>query len=163
MRVRILIAGCALALTVLASISRPAAAGDQVPFKGRLEGTVSQTPVSPTVDSVLVEASGNATQLGRFTVVVPHLVDRPTRTAAGTYEFTAANGDQLYAAFTGQATPTATPGVLHIVEIATITGGTGRFEGATGSFTAERLYNVITSATTGSFSGSVSSPGVVHH
>ena len=86
-------------------------------------------------------------------------MNRATRTAIGTYEFTAANGDMLFAEFTGHATPTATPGVLYIEETATITGGTGRFAGATGSFTTERWYDTIAGTTFGSFEGTISSPG----
>jgi hypothetical protein len=108
---------------------------------------------------VVVEGTGHGTRLGRFTFSAPHVVNSATRTATGTYEFTAANGDTLTAAFTGQATPTATPGVLLIVENATITGGTGRFAGATGSFTVERLYDTAAGTTTGSFRGSISSLG----
>ena len=108
---------------------------------------------------MIVEATGNATQLGQFTLAIPHLVNRATRTAIGSYQFTAANGDTLSADFTGQATPTATPGVIYIVETATITGGTGRFAGATGSFTSERLYDTIAGTTIGSFEGTISTPG----
>ena len=129
----------------------------EVPFKGRLEGTATITPGSPFL-SVSIEGTGNATHLGRFTVEIPHLVNPMNRTSIGTYEFTAANGDTLTAGFTGQATLTA-PGVLSVVETATITGGTGRFAGASGSFTVERLFNQVTGLTTGSFEGSISSPG----
>ena len=80
------------------------------------------------------------------------------RTSTGTYEFTAANGDTLTAGFTGQASLTATPGVLSVVETATITGGTSRFAGATGSFTVERLVEQVAGLTTGSFEGTISSP-----
>jgi phage-related minor tail protein len=96
--------------------------------------------------------------LGRFTVEIPHVVNTTNRTSTGTYEFTAANGDRLTAGFTGQATLTA-PGVLSIVETATITGGTGRFADATGSFIVERLFNQVTGLTSGSFEGTISSPG----
>ena len=129
----------------------------EVPFKGRLEGTATITPGSPFL-SVSIEGTGNATHLGRFTVEIPHVVNTTNRTSTGTYEFTAANGDTLTAGFTGQATLTA-PGVLSVVETATITGGTGRFAGATGSFTVERLFNQVTGLTTGSFEGTISSPG----
>ena len=129
----------------------------EVPFKGRLEGTATITPGSPFL-SVSIEGTGNATHLGRFTVEIPHVVNPTTRTSTGTYEFTAANGDTLTAGFTGQATLTA-PGVLSVVETATITGGTGRFADATGSFTVARLFNQVTGLTTGSFEGSISSPG----
>ena len=66
------------------------------------------------------------------------------------------NGDTLSATFTGQATPTSTPGLLTIVETATITGGTGRFSDATGTFTAQRVFNQLTGVTTGSFEGRIS-------
>ena len=62
----------------------------------------------------------------------------------------------MYAEFTGQATPTAIPGVLYIEETATITGGTGRFAGATGSFISERLYDTVAGTTIGSFEGTIS-------
>jgi hypothetical protein len=130
----------------------------EVPFKGSLEGTATITPGTPPFLSVSIEATGNATHLGRFTVEIPHVVNTTNRTSTGTYEFTAANGDTLTAGFTGQATLTS-PGVLSIVETATITGGTGRFADATGSFTVERLFNQVTGLTTGSFEGTISSPG----
>jgi len=148
----------ALAALAILMLAGPLAAGEQVPFKGSLEGDVTHTP-APPFDSVLVEAEGQATQLGQFTVSIPHLVNTATRTAAGTYVFTAANGDTLTADFIGHAAPSGTPGILAIVEVATITGGTGRFEGATGSFTTERLFDTINLTTVGSFSGTISSPG----
>ena len=129
----------------------------EAPFKGRLEGTATITPGSPFL-SVSIEGTGNATHLGRFTVDIPHVVNTTNRTSTGTYEFTAANGDTLTAGFTGQATLTA-PGVLSVVETATITGGTGRFADATGSFSVERMFNQVTGVTTGSFEGTISSPG----
>jgi hypothetical protein len=105
-----------------------------------------------------VEAKGHASHLGRFTLDIPHVVNRATRAATGSYEFTAANGDKVYAEFTGLATPTATPGVLYIEETASITGGTGRFAGATGSFTVERLFDTVAGTTSGSFEGTISAP-----
>jgi hypothetical protein len=94
-------------------------------------------------------------------VTVPHFVNTPTRTAAGYYEFTAANGDTVYAEFTGQAQPTATPGDIHIVETATIdpTRCTGRNAGATGTFVVERLFDRIAGTTIGSFEGTINLPG----
>ena len=150
-----------LALTTLLvpGVAGPVAAQVQVPFRGSLGGVVTHTPVDAQTDPVLVTATGNATHLGKFALSVPHLVNTTTKTAAGEYQFTAANGDTLTAQFTGQASPTMTPGVLYIVETATITGGTGRFAGATGSFVAERLYDRIAGTTIGSFTGSISAPG----
>ena len=155
-------ASLALAALAVTAIAGPLAAAEQVPFKGSLDGVVTVTPVPggpPTTVDVLVEGTGNATQLGQFTLTIPHRVDRATRTASGSYHFTAANGDTLSADFTGQSMPTATLGVISIAETATITGGTGRFDGATGSFTSERSYDTLLGTTTGSFKGTISSPG----
>ena len=151
----------AIALSVIAVFggADPVAAGEQVAFKGSLEGDVTVTPLAPPLLRVELGATGNATHVGKFTLDIPHVVNPATRTAIGSYEFTAANGDKVYADFTGIATPTATPGVLYIEETATITGGTGRFAGATGSFTCERLYDTVAGTTVGSFEGTISSPG----
>src|ERR1043166_6087459 len=66
--------GLALAAFALLGLARPAAAGEQVPFKGHLEGGVTMTPLAPPIVSVLINGAGNATHLGALTVVVPHLV-----------------------------------------------------------------------------------------
>jgi hypothetical protein len=134
-------------------------ANDQkVPLKGRLEGTATVTPGTPPFLSVSIEGTGNATYIGRFTIEVPHIVNASNRTSIGTYEFTTPNGDTMTAGFSGQATLTA-PGMLSIIENATITGGTGRFAGSAGTFRAERVFNQVTGVTTGSFEGTISAPG----
>ena len=145
-------------LALSLGVTGPVTAGDDVTFTGRLDGTATVTPLTPPFASVLIVGTGNATQLGRFTMEVPHLVNQATRIAEGSYQFTAANGDTLTADFSGQATLVA-PGVLSIVETAIITGGTGRFAGASGSFSAARTFFPATGATTGSFAGTISTPG----
>ena len=89
-----------------------------------------------------------------------NLVDRA---GTGSELFTAANGDTVNATGEGQATPTATPGVLSIVEHMTITGGTGRFAGATGTFTRQRVVDGATGSSMGSLAGTISSPGAGKH
>jgi hypothetical protein len=154
-------ASLALAVTVALGLAGPTLAGEPVPFRGTLDGDVTHVPVDDQTDFVLVEATGTATELGRFALAVPHFVNTTTRSAIGFYEFTAANGDTLTAQFTGRARPTATPGVLSIVETAIIdpTRGTGRFAGATGNFTVERLFDRVAGTTIGSFHGTISAPG----
>ena len=136
------------------------AQGHEVPFKGRWEGAVTaRMPRPPGFLSISFEGTGNATHLGRFTVEIRIVLNTTNRTLTGTYEFTAANGDTLTAAFTGQS-PLMPPGVPQTsVETATITGGTGRFASASGSFTAERAVDLATLLATGSFNGTISSPG----
>jgi hypothetical protein len=136
-------------------------AGVLVPFRGTLDAGVTHADGGPNTDLVTLTGTGQATQLGQFSFSAPHSVNTMTRTATGSFEFTAANGDTLSATFTGIAMPTATPGVISIVETATITGGTGRFSGAIGSFTVSRLYDRNIEMTSGSFSGTISSPGAL--
>ncbi len=145
-----------LAIVAVLGLAGPVAAGEQVPFKGSFEGDVTRGEVDfPFVD-VLVEGTGKATQLGKFTFAFPHTVHIPTRIGIGTYHIVAANGDTLTADVSGQATPVDGTAILYIVETATITGGTGRFAGATGSFTVQRLYDPISGTTVGSFEGTIS-------
>jgi len=153
------VAHLALAALAVMALVHSAAAGNEVPFKGGLDGVVTRTPIDFRHDYVVINAAGNATHLGQFVLDIPHIVDHFDQTAHGTYQFTAANGDTVFADFFGLAATTATPGVLYIVETVTITGGTGRFSGATGSFICERLFDRIAGTTSGSFEGTISSPG----
>ena len=122
---------------------------------------VSRTPVDPPVVFDVFQIEGNATHLGKFTLVLKALVDFGTLppTAAGTLTFTAANGDELVADFTGSS-QLVVPGLVLITEHATIDPdrSTGRFAGATGEFTIERLADAATGVngiTIGSFSGTI--------
>jgi hypothetical protein len=145
----------AMFLTVV--LAGPAAAKNQVPFHGSLQGVESGEVQGTTL---VVEGSGTgiATHLGRFTVTWDVTVNLLNGSGSGSFHFIAANGDSLFTEGVGQAEPTDTPGVILIVEINTIAGGTGRFEGATGSFTLKRLLDP-TGFTAGSFKGSIVMPG----
>jgi hypothetical protein len=151
-------------LTVMAvlALAGPAAAEDQVPFRGTLAGMrVSFTLIDPEHATGETDFTGEATHLGQCQLVLTAIVtlNDPVRTAVGNFQFVAANGDTLTGTFTGISTPTATPGVNQIVETSIITGGTGRFAGATGGFTTTRLIDFATLLTVGSFEGTISSPG----
>ena len=99
----------ALAALVFLVCAGPAAAGERVPFRGNLDGVITNTPLEFPLLFVDIAGTGNASLLGQFTVSIPHLVDRSNSTAVGTFLFTAANGDTVTAEFTGQGTPTSTP------------------------------------------------------
>ncbi len=135
-----------------------AAAKEQVPFKGPLAGLETDVVEFPTLFGNL-KATGHATHLGRFTMTLQAQVDLLTGMGVGSIRFIAANGDSIFALFTGQETPTADPNVVSLVEVADITGGTGRFTGATGSFSLERVINLATGVSSGSFTGTISRVG----
>jgi hypothetical protein len=141
------------------------AAADALPFRGTLEGRhISRTPVNPPIVFDRFEAEGQATQLGRFELVIEATVNFGARpvTGAGTYTFTAANGDRLVADHTG-ASALVKPGTVLITEHAVIdpNRSTGRFAGAEGTFTVERLADAATGVgglTVGSVEGTISVP-----
>src|SRR5258708_2445079 len=138
----------------LASIAfaAPAAGNQAVPFKGTWQAQeVIIDPGPPTVLHGI--GSGDATQLGRYTISYDPVVSLPTATTSGT--FVAANGDTLTFVGTGQAVAAGGPGEFDIVEQFTITGGTGRFAGASGNVTLKRHLSAITLASSGTFDGTL--------
>jgi hypothetical protein len=154
-----------LSVLVLCAMIAPATAGEQVPFKGALEGAlVSRVPnPAPPVFDDRIEMTGAGTQLGEFELVIEATVDfgNPPPIAVGTATFTAANGDTLVADLIGSSVPVVPGVVVLITEYVVIDpdSGTGRFAGATGSFTIERLVDLTTGETIGSFNGTISTPG----
>lgn len=149
-----------VALAALAAV-RPAPAGDQVPFKGSWSGqTVSAMPLpdDPFVVAVVSTGTGQATHLGRFTMTSPHLSYLLTGFAEGEQLFTAANGDRLTASFSGYFTPTP-DGFLAADLEATVTGGTGRFAGAAGSYTFSIVFDPATFRSAATIDGTISRPG----
>jgi hypothetical protein len=143
----------AAAAVSLASIAVSAVAAE-TPFKGTVNAVETSQVVFP-IASVTRDGGGTATYLGKYTEHITMQINIPTRHGIGAATFTAANGDTLTATVDGQATLTSTPGVLSIVEVYTITGGTGRFADATGSFTLESTVNQTTGVITGTFSGAI--------
>jgi hypothetical protein len=149
-----------VALTALV-LSTPAMAGGQVPFKGTFTG--SPTLISLTINFPIIHQTqsqqGLATELGRFTWTGSIVADispffmpgTGNVHATGTATWTAANGDQI---FTSEEGDLIAPAFTDEFETHTVLGGTGRFEGETGSFTVLR-----NPSTTGTIDGTISSPG----
>ena len=128
-----------LALIVAGSVSvAPAAADDAVvPFHAVY--ATQPTPVGPPANGIItfaIPGQGQATHLGMSTWYTLSGVDMNEATwiQTGDMKFTAANGDQLSGAYAGEAAPTGATSVRFEGKF-TITGGTGRFEGVTGTGT----------------------------
>ena len=113
------------------SIPGPAAASDRVPFNGTVLGSGS-VPTLPHVEN-----TGIATQLGSFTgsaEFYPDLSNLAYIPYTGSFDWFAADGDEIYGTFVGYLTDDNGDFVYDNHETATITGGTGRFAGAAGTF-----------------------------
>ena len=143
------------ALAAVSSAPAAARRATALPFRGMLEARETGQ-FQPATGTVLVRllGTGTATHLGRYTLAADFTLTPATSTAAGQLTLTAANGDILTATFAGRSVTTA--GMVAIVETATITGGTGRFAGATGSFVLERSLTRATGLSSGAFEGTIS-------
>jgi hypothetical protein len=123
-----------------------ATGGSALPFRGTLETTETVNGA----EHHLV-GTGEATHLGRFTLISDFTVTSPPPRASGTAVWTAADGSQLFTTAVGEAV--VVPPILTATETHTITGGTGRFADASGTFVIVRELNIVTLASSGSISG----------
>ena len=110
----------------------------ELPFRGSLTTEADLVPPNPLA---VVTGGGHVTHLGQITVAMTAIVDFATSTSTGTFTFTATNGDELSGTFVGVGV-NVEPNVARLTEVATITGGTGRFQGATGTFTMVRFDTI---------------------
>ena len=145
-----------LATTLAGSV---AAADKLVPFRGSLQAQEVIGEGDPGTFVANGSGGGIANHLGRFTLTWNFMVKLADGTGTGPVHFIAANGDEIFMTGSGISWPADTPGVFHIQEIQIITGGTGRFAGAKGTFIVERLTDLNTGLTSGSFHGTISTPG----
>ena len=165
---RIYLAMAALSLT--AAVAMPAAAQNQVPFKGALQGTDKDGALNFPILQVFTNGAGTGTHLGEFSYSQENAVNVTNGTGAGSIHWIAANGDTIDTTFTAVGGPTDAPPLcpglgdtfFRITEMHTITGGTGRFAGAKGSFIVERHASPVTFKTCGSYHGTITSPGATH-
>jgi hypothetical protein len=158
-----------MAAVILAAAAVPAAAQQQVPFKGTFQG--DDTVTLPTITQRI---TGTGTQVGQFSSTT-FLTLGPSG-GKGSGQWIAANGDTIDTTVVGSGVPAgdmvpcqvagAEPGDTYnkVTQIHTITGGTGRFAGVQGSFTLTLYHDNVerngTHGTCGSYSGTITPPGV---
>jgi hypothetical protein len=102
---------------------------------------------------VTANGSGEATELGRFTASYQMEANLLDMSLSESVSFAGANGDSLQANAVGQAIEDRTPGMFNIVQIYTITDGTGRFAGASGTLTLKRLVSITVGVASSTFEG----------
>src|SRR5262249_5398218 len=134
----------ALALVTALGLA-PAAHADGVPFGMSYRGTFTPLQPAPAPPTFVTTdtLTGVGTQLGHFTGTYPHEVNFATLTFNGLATFTAANGDKLLIQLGGSGSPTSAT-TFNITLQGTITGGTGRFQGASGSVAGSGTVNLGT-------------------
>jgi hypothetical protein len=152
-------------MVVLIALPAQASAADEVPFRAIVQETFTAALCSP-VPSLCVSAvgTGQGTHLGQVresASVVANLASQPNPGCTSeTREttLTGANGDRITLHATGQGCQTG-PTTLAAVDFYVVTGGTGRFSGATGSGTINVTVDQATRTAVTRFSGVLSTPG----
>ena len=145
-------------LTALALSDMTARASHNLPFRLGDEGTITFTGQSTATTA----GTGNANQMGRIgsagslTIVGEASCGNEVGFAVEMQDtFTAANGNRLMTAITMQLCPIA-PGIYHGVGTYVVTGGTGRFAGATGSGVFDGTGNFNTGTIICALNGTIS-------
>jgi hypothetical protein len=143
------------AMILTAALAIPVAAQQQVPFKGTFLG---KDAVNPS----LIDTSGTGigTHMGEFSLTQ----QTNLATLNGSGHWVAGNGDSIDSTFV--AFPdfsTQSLGYITVTEHHTITGGTGLFTGAQGTFKLDRTHIVTpradgTHVTFGFFDGTITRP-----
>jgi hypothetical protein len=141
------------AVLLTAAIASPVLAQEQVPFRGTFEAIEYTSGGAFPLFVQSLSGKGHATHLGRFTVTSELHINVLTLVGSGVFTLTAANGDTLFGTITGLAT--VVEGIAYIQETHTITGGTGRFADATGTFVAGRVLVDATGMSASSFDGTI--------
>jgi hypothetical protein len=156
--------GLVLTALTLLVLARPAMASDQIPYQAEEVGAVTKGAFQFPFSHQSTVAEGEATLFGHYTLIGNFVVDVTSGTATGVFTLTAANGDMLFLDMEGHAIltdPTRTTTVANF----TVTGGTGRFEGATGSFSADNQFGfavnlpVSPNPYVAEIEGTISTPG----
>jgi hypothetical protein len=139
--------------------SGPAFAAEAVPFKGQSQNqAISAVPVDPEHVFVTTIGAGHATHLGNFTFVSPHLSGLLDFSIDGIQIITAASGDELHTTLSGNLHPEVdeTGHVFLVGSVdGVITGGTGRFANATGTFTFSLVFDTQTAQSVAEIDGAI--------
>jgi hypothetical protein len=143
-------------------IAVPAAAQKHVSITGELQGQEIDTLQGgppPTSISVNGSVLGQATHIGRFTLAYQVTVNLPAGNSAGKATLTVPNGDTIFTTIVGQGIAVPNTATLNtVMEVNTITGGTGQFEGVSGYLIVYRLIDLATGLSSGSVTGSLALP-----
>jgi len=137
---------------------RAAANAAVLPFHGTVDSAshVAVYDFGTNTAFIHLVGTGTATHLGRYTLVVDYVLSLVTIAGSERMTLTAANGDVLTAEGTAQGAPSEDGQSLSSLESLTITGGTGRFAGATGSFILRQVNIAADRNSSGSFDGTIS-------
>lgn len=108
-------------------------------------------------------SSNGTSNFGAFAATLSHCIQLPPPVAydLGEFQFDFASGSSLFGTYDGTLSFNA-PGVFNILQNHVVTGGTGLFSGATGTFISTGTLSFVNGPPSAqqSFSGVLNAPGV---
>ena len=131
---------------------------DNAPFNGRDSGAFEFTQDSCAVGlaPLRTHTTGTGSLIGAYSFETQECFDTSAFTFSGSFTIVAANGDTLVGAYAGNITGFLDAVTSTYVFSATVTGGTGRFAGATGTFSGTGQANLASFEESRAFSGTIS-------
>lgn len=170
MRLKHLLGACTALLLALAVVAPGAAVGKAGGTDRPVKGSFSQTTIGDLATGTAIsEGTGILSHLGKSTLtnIGSFTLTGSTVTVTGTSTTTAANGDQLFATYTGTAQVSSPIPVVgetnEFTFVFTVTRGTGRFSDASGTATVDLQQEIVSfvgttivSHDTGTLGGAIS-------
>jgi hypothetical protein len=139
LRIAIVVLAMSLGQVALANV----ALGADVPFRGSDHGGFEVPGPCPGGEEVVINGTGHATHLGAYAYMATECF-ASSGTFAGSATLTAANGDTLVGTYQGLVSGTTDPDVIAYLQELELSGGTGRFAGATGTLHVVGRANLST-------------------
>lgn len=157
---------CLMAMSRAQSVPNDILPEDTIAFRGTLvaaenyqdyaretQGDGATPPIIRLLFFVTGDGTANTTDLGQLTVIYTGMLDYTSGAGPLCARFIDASGDSIFTTCIGQVSETNNPSVKSMLEIHTVTGGTGKFALANGSFTMKRLLKFSADGRTGSSGG----------
>jgi hypothetical protein len=143
-----------VAVAALALVGQVAGAGAAFGGSDRGHFTVTGKACGPRAAwaRVDIRGTGTATRIGKYSYSALECFDGKLK-YAGVFWMRAADGDILSGSYAGTVAGTSDPNVATYKQQAVISGGTGRYEGASGEFEVDGRANLKTGAYSQRLSG----------
>ena len=138
------------------AFAAPATAADQIRVKGHDAGTFSLAPEgSPGIYLATDVSSGVASHLGHYDFLAHETYDANQNVVTQATFTISTNHGMLYGSYTATLGVGAAPTILTYHAPGFITGGTGRYAGATGTIVFDGFGDLTTSALVDHFTATI--------
>ena len=146
-----------LAAMALTLTSSAALAEDGMPIEGILAVNFTSTPTSPGIIAISANGIGNLTNVGNLSFQLQKTLDTTGKVPlfSGTFTITAVNGDTLTGTYAAVGAAPDAGGFGTFSGQLTVTGGTGRFQSASGFIPFGAMANGGLGQAAYSFKGSL--------